>query len=343
MFDWIDNYIQAIIILIIMSFIINKAADKLGDALRALAYKLKIPNTVRGAIFDAASSSFPEFSTAMIAVLIYKDFGNIAIPTIAGSGMFNILLIPMLSILAYKGKDRLKAQKNGIYRDMFFYTASILTLCFFTYMGELTVFAGMILVCIYVCYIMVLYIETISYRKKIRGYMFREENDIDDCCQMNHFQIIMTIFITSIIIWISCEAIIKCALVISNIFNIPKFLVSVIILAACTSIPDTLLSVKSARKGDVDGAISNAVGSNIFNICMCLGVPIVASGKNLSISLGQSLVTYEFLLVAMVVTSCIFLKKEGIDKKDGYLMLIVYVIFLVYVTAVAYNLIPMHL
>ncbi|OPJ55585.1 sodium:calcium antiporter [Alkalithermobacter paradoxus] len=340
MFAWINNYWVAIIVLFTMSYIINKAADKLGDALRTLGVKLRVPNTVRGAIFDATSSSFPEFSTAMIAVLIYKDFGNIGIPTIAGSGMFNILLIPMLSILAYKGKSVLTVERHGIYRDMFFYTASILTLCFFTYFGKLTVFAGMILVSIYVCYIIVLYIETLKYRKNLRNFSNTED---DEDLNMGNLEIIVTLITTSTIIWICCEAIVKSALVISSTFNIPPFLVSVIILAACTSIPDSLLSVKSARRGDVDGAISNAVGSNIFNICICLGVPIIIAGKDLAVSFGQSLVTYEFLLISMVVTSCILLKKEGIDKKDGYLMLLVYLIFVAYVTAVALNIIPMHL
>ena len=41
----------------------------------------------------------------------------------------------------------------------------------------------------------------------------------------------------------------------------------VIIAAAATSVPDTILSIKDARKGNYNDAISNALGSNIFDIC----------------------------------------------------------------------------
>src|SRR5690606_36485356 len=49
--------------------------------------------------------------------------------------------------------------------------------------------------------------------------------------------------------------------------NIPILFVAVILASAATSVPDTILSMKDARKGNYDDAISNALGSNIFDIC----------------------------------------------------------------------------
>ena len=64
-----------------------------------------------------------------------------------------------------------------------------------------------------------------------------------------------------------------------------------VVIAAGTSVPDTALSVISARKGQYDAAISNVFGSNIFDICVCLSIPILLalaiSGENTNIELPQ--------------------------------------------------------
>ena len=59
--------------------------------------------------------------------------------------------------------------------------------------------------------------------------------------------------------------------------NVPLFFVAVIVAAAASSVPDTFLSIAAARRGDDDGAVSNAFGSNIFDICICLSIPLLVN------------------------------------------------------------------
>ncbi|VAX37589.1 hypothetical protein MNBD_PLANCTO02-6 [hydrothermal vent metagenome] len=63
--------------------------------------------------------------------------------------------------------------------------------------------------------------------------------------------------------------------------HVPTFFLAVIVVAAASSVPDTFVSIAAAMRGDDSGAVSNVFGSNIFNICVCLGVPlIINSGIN---------------------------------------------------------------
>lgn len=349
MFSWISNVWVAIAMLIGMSWIVSKAADKLGDVLHVLGVKLKIPTSVRGATFDAISSSFPEFSTAMIAVLVYKRFVDVGVPTIAGSGIFNILLIPMASIIAFKGKDLLiKVDRRVVYRDMIFYLLSLTVLTVFTYLGSYTPFTGLLLIVVYMLYIIVLYRETKSYREnltynelvkekeEVENYLDEEdEDDID--VNMGYGAIILWILIAIAFIWFSIDAIIQSAIVIAYTFNIPQYIVSVIIIAACTSIPDTLLSVKSAKMGDAEGAVSNAVGSNIFDICVCLGLPMIIAGESIPSNFSQSFGVLIFVYASMFTTALILLKKNGVKRRDSVIMGLVYVAFLVYAMGVGLN------
>lgn len=349
MFSWINNIWIALIMLIAMSWIVSKAADKLGDVLHVLGIKLNIPTSVRGATFDAISSSFPEFSTAMIAVLVYKRFVDVGVPTIAGSGIFNILLIPMASIIAFKGKDLLiKVDRKVVYRDMIFYTISLLILAFFTYLGSYSPFTGVLLIMVYMLYIIVLYRDTKNYREnltyndideerqELEEFLDEEEEDDIDI-NMGYGAITIWIAIAIAFIWFSIDAIIQSAIVISYTFNIPQYIVSVIIIAACTSIPDTMLSVKSAKMGDAEGAVSNAVGSNIFDICICLGLPMMIAGETIPSNFGQSIGVLIFVFVSMVTTALILLKKNGVHRRDTIIMGLVYIAFLVYAIGVGLN------
>ena len=49
---------------------------------------------------------------------------------------------------------------------------------------------------------------------------------------------------------------------------------SFFIAAVASSVPDTILSFYDAKKGQFDDAFSNAFGSNIFDICIGLGLPL---------------------------------------------------------------------
>lgn len=331
MFDFINNIFIAIPVIIFMSWVVSVASDKLGDVLHVLGIKLRIPSTVRGATFDAIASSFPEFATAMIAVLIYKEFADVGVPTIAGSGIFNVLLIPMASILAFKGVLALKVQKQNVYRDMFFYLLSLVVLGVSMYTGQFNFTTGLLLVAVYVGYILFLHKQTLAHRKKLE----EQEDDDEEVEDLSYPQIIFWIVVTMAAVWVSVDAIIASTGVVAEFLSIPKFITSVIIIAAATSIPDTFLSIKSAKRGDADGAIANAVGSNIFDICICLGLPMLVAGQSIPVSFAQNAGALFFLVISMLITAWVLLKKSGVKKNDAFVMLMGYITFLVYIVGIA--------
>lgn len=293
-----------------MSWVVSIASDKLGDVLHVLGIKLKVPTSVRGATFDAIASSFPEFATAMIAVLVYKEFTDVGVPTIAGSGIFNVLLIPMASILAFKGSLHLAVDKKSVYRDMFFYILSLVVLGFSMYSGSFNAISGIALVLVYISYIVFfLNRQTKSHQAALASGDI-EEDDHEDVEDMTYPSMIFWILVTIAAIWVSVDAIIASAGVVAEFLSIPKFITSVIIIAAATSIPDTLLSVKSAKRGDADGAIANAVGSNIFDICICLGLPMIIAGTAIPVSFAKNIGMLFFLVASMLITGGILTQEE---------------------------------
>merc|ERR1719407_275847 len=66
---------------------------------------------------------------------------------------------------------------------------------------------------------------------------------------------------------------VDCAVRMGKILKIKEFIMGLLVLSAGTSIPDTLSSIAVAKQGEGNMAISNALGSNVFDILLGLGVP----------------------------------------------------------------------
>ena len=125
--------------------------------------------------------------------------------------------------------------------------------------------------------------------------------------------------------------------------DIPVFFVAVILAAAASSVPDTFLSVGAAMRGDDDGAVSNAFGSNIFDICICLTIPLLI-GSYLNgwqpIRLTQDgqpmpgLVGLRVLLCSLtIVTLLIMWHNRQLTRAKAFALCGLYGIFVAYAVA----------
>ena len=115
-----------------------------------------------------------------------------------------------------------------------------------------------------------------------------------------------------------------------------RLFTTVVFAAAATSVPDTILSVKDAMKGNYDDAVANAIGSNIFDVCVSLGLPITLYGLlvgpiNLSDGGddGVQLIRWVMLGFTVVVLAMFFPGRVG--KKAGLSMLALYGSWVAYI------------
>jgi len=126
--------------------------------------------------------------------------------------------------------------------------------------------------------------------------------------------------------------------------GVPTFFVAVILAAAASSVPDTFLSLGSARRGDDSGAVSNAFGSNIFDICICLSIPLLV-GCYLSNWQGLSLLNEQgepmeglfglriLLWVFSLLTVLIMWHNRQLTRNKALVLCLLYVIFVGYAVA----------
>ena len=119
--------------------------------------------------------------------------------------------------------------------------------------------------------------------------------------------------------------------------NIPIMFVAIILASAASSVPDTIISMNDARKGNYDDAISNALGSNIFDICFALGFPLflytIINGPIVmqQETIDQSAELRMLLLLLTVVAFGVYIYRKTINSVQAYMLLGIYGIFTLYV------------
>ena len=153
----------------------------------------------------------------------------------------------------------------------------------------------------------------------------------------------IVIAISTIIAAVACYWLVEVTHSTAHTLNVPLFFVAVILAAAASSVPDTFLSVGAAMRGDDDGAVSNAFGSNIFDICVCLSIPLlVGSYLNgwqpiLLTQDGEPIVGLSGLRILLcsltIVTLLIMWHNRQLTKKKAYILIGLYGIFVAYAVA----------
>ena len=119
---------------------------------------------------------------------------------------------------------------------------------------------------------------------------------------------------------------IESSITIANLLNIPAFIIALSMVAIGTSLPELVVSAMAAYKGESDVAVGNVLGSNVFNILLILGfaalfIPLnaIASIDHIIILVAVTLLMYPILFTG-----------HTISRKEGYLMLVLYGIFIWY-------------
>lgn len=139
---------------------------------------------------------------------------------------------------------------------------------------------------------------------------------------------------------VACYFLVEATISTARVLGISAFFVAVILAAAASSVPDTFLAIAAARRGDDSGAVSNAFGSNIFDICICLSIPLLVNCYLTGwapVSLLQDgrpmagLMGLRILLVVLTITNlAIMWHNRQITRFKAFVMCGLYLLFIAY-------------
>jgi cation:H+ antiporter len=323
---------------IFASFIIAKACDGFEDAADFLGRNLS--EGTKGATINAIGSSMPELLVTTVYLFFFMDTSGFAggIGTTAGSAVFNALVIPALVILFVlkKNKDAvISISKPVILRDGLVLIAAEIALIFI--IGDsLQWYHGLILMSIYMVYAgWMMYRHNTSDDRAIEA--LTSDDDEEDDPNLTTFNALVKLAIAIVFISGASYVLVYGCELIGEGLHISGYFIAVIIAAAASSIPDTILSIKDANKGNYDDAVANALGSNIFDICFALGLPVLIytliNGPIIleKITMTNVVELRIVLLILTTITFFILLLTKRINKFTGYMLLSMYLGFVGFV------------
>lgn len=317
--------LKAVFVLIIGFILLIKGADFFVEGASSVAKMLKVPSLIIGMTIVAMGTSLPETSVSIAASM--NNQNTLAVSNVVGSNIFNLMVV--LGVCAVI--TELKVSKDVLKRD---YPFSVLCAILLLVAGVIGMtlgrMDGIIFLVIFAVFIFYLIKSALDARKS--GEISEKEREMNEEMEemedLPVWKCILYIIGGAIAIKYGGDWVVDSASVIATSFGISATLVGLTICSVGTSLPELVTSIVAARKNELDMAVGNVVGSNVFNILMVLGIAATVSPIAF---LSENIIDIVVLLVFSLITWVLCVTQKKLSKKEGILMLTLYVIYLVYI------------
>lgn len=299
-------------------------ADLLVDYASALAKKLNIPNIVIGLTIVAFGTSAPELVVNVFASLEHNS--AIALGNILGSNIFNIggilAVSAIITPLAVRNSTTWIEIPLALLAGIVVFALANDKLIDGSEISSLSRIDGIVLLIFFVIFLV--YNFTL-----IKKGGFTDEVSVKDVAP---WKATLLVIAGLVLLVAGGRVIVYGAIEVASRLGISERVIGLTIVSIGTSLPELATSVVAARKKNFDIAIGNVVGSNIFNIFFILGVS--ATIYPVSVQKGSNIDILMNILLGLIVFVFIFTGKEKwIDRKEGIVMLLIYLGYLGYLIA----------
>lgn len=309
--------IWSVILLIIGFILLIKGADFFVEGSSAVAKKLRVPSIIIGLTIVAMGTSLPECSVSITAAITGNN--GLAVSNAVGSNIFNLMVVCGFCALF----TPLVVDKSSLIKEFPFSMLCAVLLAVFGYAGmTLGRGDGLILLALFLCFVAWMLKTALKARSKTSSL---EENNM---VLLPGWRCAVYILGGIIAIKFGGDFVVDGASAIAFKFGLSQNLIGLTIVACGTSLPELVTSVVAAKKNELDMALGNVIGSNIFNILFVLGIAAAVS----PIAFAMENIIDITVLVAISVIVWIFAwTKKRIDRAEGAVMVIIYAAYLVYI------------
>lgn len=311
------------LLLLLVGFIaLIFGATKLVDAASSLASRMGVPNIVIGLTIVAFGTSAPELVVNVFASL--SNSTEMVLGNVLGSNIFNVLGILGISALIYP----LSVKTNTTWLEVplsFLAALVVLVIASDVYLdgsllNTISRAEGIILLLFFLVFLV--YNMTVA-----KGGQADEEAPAESYTYM---KAVLFIALGLAGLVLGGRLIVTSAVNIAQSFGLSERVIGLTIVSIGTSLPELATSVVAVRKRNVDIAIGNVVGSNIFNIFFILGIstiitPLEVSQNSFSdilVNLASGLLLFVFIFTG---------KGRQLARWEGGVLLSLYIAYLAFV------------
>ncbi|MCR5467499.1 MAG: calcium/sodium antiporter [Lachnospiraceae bacterium] len=318
-----------VVILLVVGFaFLIKGADFFVEGSSSIAKQFKVPAVIIGLTIVAMGTSLPETSVSVTASIAGKN--ALAVSNAVGSNIFNLMVVIGVCTLL----SRIPVEENTIKKDIPFSGLAAVMVLGLGILGFLDVSGmtlghidGVVLLALFVFYLVSLVKRTVTSIKE--GKKVEVEGGSDEEIELlPTWKSIIFIIGGGIAIALGGDLTVNTASRIALACGMSQTLVGLTIVSIGTSLPELVTSIVAARKNEIGMALGNAIGSNIFNFLMVLGIASAISPIQF---ITENVVDIIVLLVFTVIVWLFARKDYVLNKLNGVLMLVMYAVYTVYI------------
>ena len=314
--------LKSAVILVIGFVLLIKGADFFVEGSSSVAKKFNVPSLIIGMTIVAMGTSLPELAVSVTASLTGNN--TLAVSNVAGSNIFNLMVVCGACALFAP----LTIEKNTLIKEFPFSILCAGLLVVLGYLGmSLGHFDGVILLVSFIAYLLWM-IYSAKKARSVGDKLETEEEFGEEIKILPMWKCVVYIIGGMIAIKFGGDFVVDGASAIAAGFGLSQTLIGLTIVALGTSLPELVTSIVAAKKDEVDMALGNVIGSNIFNILLILGVAATISPIAF---LMENIIDIIILIVMSAVVWIFAWTSKKINRKEGIVMLLMYAVYMVYI------------
>ena len=316
--------LKSAIILVIGFVLLIKGADFFVEGSSSVAKKFNVPSLIIGMTIVAMGTSLPELAVSVTASMVGNN--TLAVSNVAGSNIFNLMVVCGACALF----TPLTIEKNTLLKEFPFSIICAGLLVVLGFLGmSLGRVDGIIFLVIFIVYLLWM-IRSAKQARNAEDKLEEEEEEFieEEIKILPMWKCLLFIVGGMIAIKFGGDFVVDGASAIAAGFGLSQTLIGLTIVALGTSLPELVTSIVAARKDEVDMALGNVIGSNIFNILLILGVAAAISPITF---LMENIIDIVILIVMSLVVWIFAWTSKEINRKEGIMMLLMYAAYMVYI------------
>ena len=292
-------------------------AEALVSGASGLALKMGIRPLIVGFTIIAMGTSSPELAVSMISAV--QGTKGIALGNIIGSNIANIALVIGIAAIIRPLEIRI----NTIRREMPYLIFTTGLFYLLSLDGVIGFYDGLILLVGFTAFI--LYMIRLAQKDRKDGSQFYD--DIPQTRRQRPMWNNLVFIVLGLAgLVIGSTLMVDSAKQIALQMGISEVIIGISLVALGTSLPELAISAVGAARGEVDLAVGNAVGSNLFNILFVIA--LVAMVSPIPVSPELLRFDYIFMLGLTIAFLPMMIHKFKITRLEGVFLVAVYVVYI---------------
>ncbi|MFH0916804.1 MAG: calcium/sodium antiporter [bacterium] len=309
-----------VIIFVVSVLALVKAADLFTEGAEELGVFLGMPSYVVGVTIVAIGTSLPELVSSLFAVA--QGSPEIVVGNAVGSNITNILLV--LGLAAILG-GRLSVSREIVKVDLPMLASSAALMGLAALDGTISrgdgvlLFAGALIYGVY----------GVRISKPAPIVQAQIEEAVAEDLNLEHGRlrplVVIKIVGGAVVLYFAAQYTIRSVIELSTLFDVGTDVIAISAVALGTSLPELVVSVVAARRGKLEIAIGNVLGSNVFNSFAVVGIPALV--MPLPVTHPVLTIGLPFMAVATVLYFFMAQDRE-VTRWEGMPLVLFYILFL---------------